>query len=318
MMNEEKKSKDPLFITIIAILALTLVGIGYDWYVKSNNLEVCSESNALMTAELEELNQIMIGGDIDLMADNIKDNLIGMLEEYDSMSINNDALSDSISQEREKIQGLLTELENEKKYSARKLYKLNKENQTLRKIMQGYVHTIDSINTQNVSLKNDLTIKGQQLTDVTIERDKALTENEELSTKVTLGSKLQATAILGTAFRLKASGKQAETTRASRANMLKACFTINENRIAKAGNKRVYLRVVSPEGTVLINNSSIMLKDATGKDVQSSSHRDINYQNTTTDMCIFFENANEFTQGEYILELYSEQAKIGVTSFALK
>ena len=184
--------------------------------------------------------------------------------------------------------------------------------------MKWYVHTIDSLNTQNIALRNDLTVKGQQLTDVTSERDKALSENEELSNKVTIGSKLQATSIFSTAFKLKASGKQVETSRASRANMLKACFTINENKIAKAGNKRVYLRVVSPEGTVLVNKSSETLKDATGKEVQASSHRDINYQNATTDMCIFFENEGTFVEGEYIIELYSEQAKIGVTSFALK
>jgi len=317
-MNEEKKNKDAMFITIIAILALTLAGIGYDWYVKGSNLETCTESNELMTAELEELNQIMIGGDIELMADNIKDNLRGMLAEYDNMSTNNAALTDSIAHEKEKIQQLLTELENEKKYSARKLYKLNKENETLRKIMQGYVHTIDSLNTRNIALQNDLTAKGQELNQVTSERDKAISENQELSDKVNIGSKLQATSIIGTAFKLKASGKQVETSRASRANMLKACFTLNENKIAKAGNKRVYLRVVSPDGTILTNSSSTMLKDATGKDVQSSSHRDINYQNAATDMCIFFENENTFAEGEYILELYSEQAKIGVTSFALK
>ena len=317
-MNEEKKNKEPLLITVIAVLALILAGIGYDWYVKGNNLETCTESNELMTAELEELNQIMIGGDIELMADNIKDNLRGMLSQYETMATDNAAMTDSIAKEKEKIQQLLTELENEKKYSARKLYKLNKENETLRRIMQGYVRTIDSLNTQNITLKNDLTRTNQQLTEVTSERDKVLDENEELSNKVTIGSKLQATSIVATAFKLRESGKQVETVRANRANMLKACFTLNENKIAKAGNKRVYLRVISPEGAVLVNSSSTMLKDATGKDVQSSSHRDINYQNTATDMCIFFENEKEFTVGEYKIELYSEQAKIGVTSFALK
>ena len=105
-MNEEKKNKEPLFITIIVLMGLMLAGIGYDWYVKGNNLESCTTSNDLMTAELEELNQIMIGGDIDLMADNIKDNLRGMLSEYDSMSTDNAALSDSISKEKQKIEGL--------------------------------------------------------------------------------------------------------------------------------------------------------------------------------------------------------------------
>lgn len=315
---EEKKNKDALFITIISLLVICLVAIGYDWYTKGNNLDTCTTNNTLLTQELEELNQIMLGGDIELMADNIKDNLRGMLSQYESMATDNVQLNDSIIKEKAKIEQLLSELENEKKYSARKLYKLNKENETLRRIMQGYVHTIDSLNTQNISLKNDLTVKGQQLNQVTTERDQALSEKEDLESKVTLGSQLQANNIVGTAFKLRDSGKQVETTRANRANMLKACFTILENKIAKSGNKRVYMRVVTPDGDVLKNKSSITFTNGDGKQLNSSSHRDINYQNANTDLCVFFENEGEFLEGEYIIELYSDGAQIGKTTFALK
>lgn len=316
-MAEEKKNKDAVFITVISIMALLLIGLGYDWYSKSNNLETCTQNNELMVAELEELNQIMLGGDIEMAADNLKDNLRNMLQQYDEMSTDNVALSDSIALERAKVQKLLEDLENQKKYSARQIYKLNKENETLRRIMQGYVRTIDSLNTQNIALKNEVTLKNEELTKVSSERDKVLSEKEELAQKVSLGSQLQATSIVGTAIKIRNSGKQVETNRSGRADMVKACFTLNENKIAKSGKKRIYLRVIAPDASVLTNSSSTSIT-FNDKSIQISSFRDIDYQNVTTDMCIYFENTQDFLEGEYIVELYCEGAKIGTTTFALK
>ncbi|MFP5471040.1 MAG: hypothetical protein ACLGGV_05550 [Bacteroidia bacterium] len=317
-MNEQKKSKEPLFITIIVILGLITLIMGYDWYVKGKSLDTCTQSNNELAAELNELNGIMMGSDVELMTDDIKENLKNMLAEYSEMKTDNVALNDSISKEKQKIEALLAELQDNKQRSAYEIYKLNKENQTLRKIMQGYVHTIDSLNTMNIALKEEVQLKDQKLNQVTSERDQVVNKNQELEEKVSLGSQLKASTIVSTAFKLRDNGKQVETTRASRANMLKACFTVDENKIAKAGNKRIYLRVISPSANVLTNSSSIEFSFGDQKSM-CSSYRDINYQNAAADICIYYEHtADEFEEGEYIVELYCEKALIGKSSFALK
>jgi hypothetical protein len=316
-MTETQKPKDPIYLTTIVILALILIVMGYDWYVKGNQLDKCTTANNELATELNEMNGMMMNIDVELMADDIKENLKQMLNQYSDLKTDNAALNDSILREKEKIEVLLAELQDNKKRSAYEIYKLNKENQTLRNIMQGYVRTIDSLNTQNIALKEEVQVKTQKLTQVTTERDKVLNQNQELEAKVNLGSQLQATGIVGTAFKLRDNGKQVETSKADRANMLKACFTINENKISKAGNKRVFMRVLAPSGDVLTNKSSIEFQFEENKGL-CSSYRDINYQNVATDMCVFFENEGDFIKGEYIIELYCEKALIGKTTFALK
>jgi KaiC/GvpD/RAD55 family RecA-like ATPase len=47
------------------------------------------------------------------------------------------------------------------------------------------------------------------------------------------------------------SGKQIETDKASRADVLKISFTIAENQIAKSGDKVYYVQVIDSKNNVL-------------------------------------------------------------------
>ena len=62
---------------------------------------------------------------------------------------------DSINQQREKINNLISKVEKlngKSKRDWRKIFSLKKEAETLRGIMKGYIHTIDSLNTLNINL----------------------------------------------------------------------------------------------------------------------------------------------------------------------
>ena len=71
------------------------------------------------------------------------------------------------------------------------IYKLKKETETLRTIMKGYIHTIDSLNTLNVTLTNTLSEKNIELNKVTSENENIKTQNIELQETVAVGSILQ-------------------------------------------------------------------------------------------------------------------------------
>ena len=96
---------------------------------------------------------------------------------------------------------------------------------------------------------------------------------------VAIGSILQTSNFLAQAIRVKSNGKQTETTRAGRANMLKGCFTLIENKIASSGNKYIYLRIISPEGSVLSLPSKEHIKTNNETQLEISAKREINYQN---------------------------------------
>jgi chromosome segregation ATPase len=244
-----------------------------------------------------------------------------MLSSYDSLEQSNTMAVDSINQQREKINSLLSkvsQLDKKSKKDWRSIYKLQKEAETLRGIMKGYIHTIDSLNTLNINLSNSLTEKTKTLTKVSSQNKQFKEQNKELQQKVALGAVLQAGNIMVNPIRLRNSGAQSETTRASKTDMIKVCYSIVENKLAKAGDKTIYLRVLTKAGELLKAETALELVNFKNETIEMSSKRTINYQNQNTDMCIYYDLQKEIIPGNYIIELYNEGYLIGESSFSLR
>lgn len=325
MEKKEKKSAKKDAVYIIIILLLLLVGgyLGLQIRDSKKQAIACAQSNTNLQAEKDYLNDILKKSGIIEESDSetLQENLQSLLSQYDSLEIDNDSMLDSVNKQKAHIQGLLDEVEtlkNQKKRDWGKIYKLKKETETLREIMKGYIHTIDSLNTENIGLKNTIKDKDNEITEITTDRDNIQDKNNTLNETVAAGSILQTSGIVANAIKVKTSGKQVETTRASRATMIKACFTIMENRIAPAGNKDIFMRVISPEGTDLSNSSPIHFEMDGGREGIASVKRQVNYQNKNMDLCIYYEFETPLTEGTYIVEIYADGHRVGKTSFALK
>src|SRR5690554_4486501 len=148
---------------------------------------------------------------------------------YDQAIASNTELSDELKAEREKVVQLLEEVKKEKANSAslgnyRKRYQeleskfnaLVLENEELKFLNEGLTQAVDSANTMLIE-----------------EREYAQTllgQNEELSKIVDEASKLSISNLKTGAYRVKNSGKEVETERAKRADVLKVQFTIEENK----------------------------------------------------------------------------------------
>lgn len=316
---EPKKSRDPLYITIIVLL----LGVGgyFGWMyseAKSENSRLTQE-NLSKQADLDTLKNLLEkNGMVDLMGEDLKDNLEFMLEQYSQVKTTNDTLNDRIGQQQEKIKELIAQAEKHKG-DAYYILKLKKEGETLRKIMKSYIHTIDSLNTVNQGLVVDIKNKDKQINEVTTERDEVINKNKNLEDKVAKGSVLQAGGISATAVRIRSSGKQVETTKAGRADMIKSCMTIMENRIAKAGTKDIYMVVITPGGTILSDNPGTTVATEDGSQ-PFSLKREIEYANSNIDLCMYAEikEGVDLQAGTYIVKFYCEKAMIGKTTFTLR
>jgi uncharacterized membrane-anchored protein len=74
--------------------------------------------------------------------------------------------------------------------------------------------------------------------------NEALTgQNEELSRVVEKAAKLTVLNTRGSAFKLKSSGKEVSTDKASRADVLRISYTA-ENQVAQSGTKSYYVQVI--------------------------------------------------------------------------
>lgn len=246
--------------------------------------------------------------------DNVTHLLENMLASYDTLKTENDQLTTEMEAQKAQIGELLDRV----KRGNYDLSKAKKEAETLRKIMKGYVATIDSLNQANQLLTaENLTIK-QELGEEKAQKDALTTQKQELEGKISKGSVLHTTTINAGALFMRNNGKQVETDRANKAEMVKCCFTLGENRVTNAGDKTLYMRVISPDGTVLPATDSDNRFKFNGVEGEFSARREVNYQNQPVDVCIFWTGTSELRTGQYIVEVYEAGALVSKANFNLK
>ena len=307
------------------IILLLIIALGYTGYLISNlnkeNHDISKELSNLLL-ENNDMNQILLNEDVlaSSKTRNLKDNLKLMLSSYDSLEQSNTMVVDSIDQQRMKIKNLISKVEKlngKSKRDWREIFSLKKEAETLRGIMKGYISTIDSLNTLNINLSNSLTEKTNIITKVSTQNTVFKKQNKDLRKKVALGAVLQANNITVSAIRIRNSGSQGETTRAAKTNMVKACFSLLENKLSKAGDKDVYIRVIDQSNQTLVSEKPIIINDSNGENIRLSSKRTINYQNESMDICIYHEIVGALIAGNFKVEIYNDGFLIGESSFAL-
>ncbi|MDG2363479.1 MAG: hypothetical protein P8L80_05200 [Flavobacteriales bacterium] len=226
---------------------------------------------------------------------------------YDTLNIENSMMLAEISAQRDKIDGLITSVKN----GNWELGKAKKEAATLRVIMKGYIVTIDSINQLNQALTEENTAMRNRVKEVQVINEKLEERQENMEEIIEVGRVLQCTEINVVGIRVTQTGRQRETARADRVEMIKVCFTLLENKIAEPGNKVLNLRVTNLEGNVLLSNN----------DGGYSATRNIDYSNDRLDACVFYSvdiETNALSSGEYTIEILEQEVLIGSSVLNLR
>ncbi|MDE0723024.1 MAG: hypothetical protein OSB28_06925 [Flavobacteriales bacterium] len=226
---------------------------------------------------------------------------------YDTLNIENSMMLAEISAQRDKIDGLITSVKN----GNWELGKAKKEAATLRVIMKGYIVTIDSINQLNQALTEENTAMRDRVKEVQVINEKLEERQENMEDIIEVGRVLQCTEINVMGIRVTQTGRQRETARADRVEMIKVCFTLLENKIAEPGNKVLNLRVTDLEGNVLLSNN----------DGGYSATRNIDYSNDRLDACVFYSvdiESNALISGEYTVEILEQETPIGSSILILR
>ncbi len=246
-----------------------------------------------------------------------KDAVIADLEAlkitYDQAIADNTSLSDELKEEREKVVQLLEEVKKEKATAAslgnyRQRYQqlesrmsaLMQENEQLKEDNFGLVQVVDSTNTMLIEEREyNQTLLGQ---------------NEELSRIVDEASQLSILNLNTGAYRVRNSGKEVETQRARRADILKVQFTIAENKIAKTGDKNYYVQVIDSKMNVLGDRKTVNFDD---QSLTYSFETTVNYNNSMVNVSENLEG-DEFEKGLYHVHIFDDDRLMASQSFTLK
>jgi len=285
----QKKSAPIAMIFTTVILAVALIFLVVMYFDQKNNMV---EIETVLTQEKDSLaNELRL-----------------MVHGYDTLKTDNDTLMANLQRERERIVQLLSinasNVQLLKKYRA--------EIGTMRDIMKGYIVQIDSLNTLNQQLMAENIGFKQQITEVQNTNVELTKAKEELTSKVTVASVIQAKDINAVTL----NKKRKETTRIANIDKLRICFTLRENPLATAGEKEVFMRIIRPDSLV-ITTSPDNLFDFNGDKLVYSASRLVDYMNQDIEMCIFLDNTGDFIEGTYSVELYLENNIIGRTTFAM-
>ncbi|HPD87256.1 MAG TPA: hypothetical protein PLS06_08105, partial [Proteiniphilum sp.] len=229
-MKFDFKERTAQLIAVIGVLAIVLaIAIGF--LVNKN-------------AEIEDMQQ-----QFTLDKQELEDEYEAISLQYEGFkfSVQNDSLLYKLENERTKVMRLQEELRMTKATDQAEIRRLKDELSTLRKVLRSYIHQIDSLN----RLNEELRAENRQITRQFNETNRTLTqvsqEKEELTEKVSLAAQLVATNIAVKAV----NNRGREQSRLSRSSQFVVSFTIARNITTEPGERSIYVRLMTPDGTVL-------------------------------------------------------------------
>jgi hypothetical protein len=235
--------------------------------------------------------------------------LKGLIVEYDSLKVKADTMDTQLQAQQDKIKKLLSI--NASNAVKIKMYK--NELETLRKVMKSYIVQIDSLNTKNQQLADENKQVKNKLGKVNDDYKELSQKSEELSTTVKIAQKLAAKDVV-----IDGLNKNSKTTdRIKRLQKIRACFTIRENSVAKAGKKMIYIQISRPDNSVLASSDAGTF-EMDGNAIVYSAKRELEYENVDIPLCIFWDKTEELIEGKYDVKIYAEGYEIGDGSFVLR
>ena len=238
--------------------------------------------------------------------------------EYDQfegskMYINNDTLIKQLENEKLKVQRLLEELRTTKASNAQRIEELKKELSTLRSVMKGYLIQIDSLNALNQKLTKENKIVNSKYQEAAKTASLLQKDKEELTHQVTLASKLDAVGIV--VKTLNSKGK--ETSKIKKIENIQVNFLIAKNVTAQPGERYVYVRIIKPDGDVLIKNRDNLFAYE-DSEINFSMKRLITYDNEETAVEMYWKVEEFLDPGTYKVEIFADGNMIGKKSFSIE
>lgn len=303
--NQKQNNIIKFLVLIIALLTITCGVLVWQFI----------EQNKAIQTEVAEKQEVIEEKDA------VSQELENLMKDFESLQTNNKELQAEIDQQKEKIAQLLADVEKYKGNTAMML-KYKKETETLRKIMQGYVVTIDSLNQLNIKLNKENTQVKEELSTQKNRYEELNKEKESLTQTVAKASLIALANIKATGINVKSSGKETETNRAKRAEKIKVCFDLQENNIRKAGDVTLYVRIVTPDGKILsegADESFMFTYDGGIKGVYSAK-RTVDYKNQVMTACAYYscKEGETLPEGRYKADIYLDGTNIGTVNFELK
>ncbi len=294
-----KRNSNVIYFLIVVVLALLATDVYL--YLQKN------KADTKIVYQNDEKTRLQT--ELDSLEAQIEQVNVGKTKLSAEMQAKNDSL-------KSKIKVLRTELA-KGKLTVAELARAQEDVKQLRYFVTKYTADIDELKKQNQTLaverdtlKTNLATVSQKAT--TLEK-----QNQDLDTKVKVGSAIKIGAANVVAYKIKNSGKEVDVQRAAPAKKIKINFTVASNDIAEKGMHDIYVRITDPAGNLITGTDSGNF-NADGQDMQFTYKTSIEFKNDGSGYTIDWVNPAPFQKGTYNVVLYADGYTMGKTEFTLK
>lgn len=301
--ESNNKNKPIIYWVIIAVLLVACIFL----FVSKNKMaEENDENSKRMMSQLDSVRTDRVSLQTDFDAASAKiDQLVSQNAKLDS---NMQKDKEEMLAMQQKIKSML----GNSKATASELKKARAMINQLNDKTAQYEARIAELEKENGILTNKNTV-------LTKERDSTVTQNIAIKR---IGSVLHASNIRMEPIHKKKNGKEKETSKAKKVDVLRLKFDIDENRIAESGTKQLYMRIVGPDGTILstTTNGSGKMTTSKGDQISFSIMKEISLikEQPVKDVVVDWNQEGDFARGSYMIEIFSEGYKVGSGNVTLK
>ena len=231
--------------------------------------------------------------------------------EVQTRFLQNDSILTKYTEAKDKVEKLLAELKSQKISSQKRISELQDEIKTLKGIMRHYVQIIDSLGKENAGLRAENLEMRNKNELLTSQMSEVSQKNENLTKRMILAEKLNVTGV--TLTPIKSSGKTEKNIK--KAKQLKVTFTIPQNNSTPVGEKTLFVRITSPEGTVLGAHGSFSFE---GGSLPYTEKKTIEYTGQEIAGLTIYWNVNTaLTPGDYTVEIFADNYRLTSRRFSI-
>ena len=302
--TEKKEKSNRIYLVIIVLETVLIALLAWMFFNQKTRVETIEKERMVFVEKAE-----------DLQAE-----LAEMKAEYENLKFGNKKLQKDYDAKLKMIDSLQILA---KKYegNAYQIHQLKKETETLRRIMKHFVQQIDSLGRLNKEIIAQKDKVSLELTEEKYKTKELTKDKENLQSTVDLGSVLKANSVKVSGVRYKSGGKKESPTKsAKKVEKIKITFTLGENRIAKEGDRAIYVRIVTPDGKELAKSmDESNTFSFNGSKGYFAAKTNVNYKNTDTPVTVYTAKSDiKFLPGKYIIEVASDNAVIGQSELILE
>lgn len=180
---------------------------------------------------------------------------------------------------------------------------------------------LDSLQRQHMGLIDSLLVEREQRKVINQRIEGLEAVINDLNTKLGIAEMLVGDNLVATPLKKNKKGKRQATAMLKRSNEFEVCFDILKNSMSEPGLQQIYIVITSPNAEVLFDQDfgkAVFSHPDYKTQAQCSKIEEINFQNKKIHLCSTISPVKVSSTGLYLVEIFSVNRKLGMTSFTLR